>query len=111
MGFPKSLQDDSPIVIIDGSVYQYGKAEPNPFSWNTQSDPPEWRVEHHLWEKLQICFDSEEEMLDFIDGLPESKEVPLRETLPRIQSLTNLARSKSSTGKVGIVNRTRSKVS
>ena len=73
MGFPKVLRDDSPIVIIDGTVYQYGRVKPNAFF---ETPEPEWVVEHHSLSKPRHSFGSEQELTDFIDGLPESDDPP-----------------------------------
>lgn len=78
MGIDKSMHEESPVVVINGTVYQYGRTDNELFEARWGEPPPhdEWLVEHHSYAKDYWCFHSEQEMLDFLDGLPESVKSP-----------------------------------
>ena len=81
MGIDKSMHEDSPIVIIDGTVYQYGKL-PDEIMWTDEKrERDTWSIEHHSYAKEYFLFYSEQEMQDFIDGLPESAHPPFKVAL------------------------------
>lgn len=81
MGIDKSMHEESPIVVIDGTVYQHGKKDPlqdHALYGDPIPDREEWLVEHHSYAKEYYCFHDEQEYRDFLDGLPESEHPPFK---------------------------------
>ena len=72
MGIDKSMSDESPIAIMDGIVWQYGRVPSDVYAsyGGDPTDHEEWLVEHHSYAKSYRCFHSEQEMQDFLDLLP-----------------------------------------
>jgi hypothetical protein len=89
MGIDKSMHEGSPIVLIDGTVYQYGKM-PEYIQWtDIKREREQWCIEHHSYAKDYRLFGSEQEMMDYIDGLPDSDNPPMMPGLERRKRMTD----------------------
>lgn len=64
MGIDKSLTDDFPSVVINGTRYQYGR----------ESVYGQYLVENAEYAKDYWCFDTKEYLLAFLVNLPESAD-------------------------------------
>jgi hypothetical protein len=66
MGVDPALGGDSPAVFINGEKYYYGK----------EPEYGQFMVSHHSYGKWYWCFDTRQELIDFLENLPESANRP-----------------------------------